>query len=112
MNMKDLNNLMSEIVIQDRMDLVSEMQSIFDQTCDTIDSDSFEKELKYKDKTLLVDLGRQRVSSVGGDTTEVIIRIFNSGNKVSANQEDARISIMVIKLKCLIIHLMILNKVI
>ena len=91
--MKNLNNLENEIIIQNKIELVSKMQSVFNNMRTAIDSNAFEKELKFKDKTLVVDLGRQRDSSVGGVTTEVIIRIFNSGNQVSENQEDARISI-------------------
>jgi len=92
MNMKDLNNLVSEIVIQDRIDLVSEMESVFDQMCEAIDSDSFEKELKYKDKTLVVDLGRQKSDRAPGiKTTNVIIRIFHEGTPLEADQEEERI---------------------
>lgn len=92
--MINLNTIQKQSLIQARIQLVNQMQSVFDQTCDAINSDHFEKELIYQGKTLIVDLGRdRRVSSVGGYTTEVIIRIFDNANQVSANQEDARISI-------------------
>ncbi|MBI96285.1 hypothetical protein CL656_03985 [bacterium] len=89
--MKDLNKLAAENIYKKRLEMVEDMEKLFSDILQEIKDAAFKKILKFKDKTLLVDIGRERKNTSTPYTTNVIIRIFHEGSPIVANEEEERI---------------------